>query len=131
MKYEKFHLIDEEMHHQLLEMFGSTEEDGALAVEIIVNADTDDLNTCFYIEDLALVFIFSQNKYAQQLKDYYFELRKQPNWKKVQESHKAFSDEIYAIDDFEYKYDESGILTKIKQKINKSYGQIKEFTSKL
>jgi hypothetical protein len=105
MKYEKFHLIDQEMYDQLLEMFASTEEDGALAVEIIINADTDDLNTCFYIEDLALGFIFSKNKYARQLYDYYFELRKQPNWKKVQEAHKAFSDEIYAIDDFEYESD--------------------------
>lgn len=118
MKYEKLHIIDEEMRNQLVEMLHSTEEDGALAVEVIINADTDDLNTCFYIEDMALGFIFSRSTYTEKLKDYYFELRKQPNWKTVQESHKAFRDELFEIpaDELEYIYNENGILIKIKCK---------------
>lgn len=98
MEYQKLHIITEEMYQQLLDMvFSKDENDLHLAEEIIINADTDDLNTCHYIEDICLISIIT--KPQSPLKHYYLELRKQPNWKLVQEAHLAFRDEAFGIPD--------------------------------
>jgi gamma-glutamyl phosphate reductase len=96
MEYQKLHIITEEMYQQLLDMvFSKDESDLHLAEEIILNADTDDLNTCHYIEDICLTTVIT--KPHSPLNHYYLELRKQPNWKLVQNAHLAFRDEWFGI----------------------------------
>jgi len=96
MEYQKLHVITEEIYQQLLDMiFSKDENDLHLAEEIILNADTDDLNTCHYIEDICLTFVIT--KPQSPLHHYYLELRKQPNWKLVQEVHLAFRDEAFGL----------------------------------
>ena len=98
MEYQKLHVITEEMYQQLLDMvFSKDENDLHLAEEIVLNADTDDLNTCHYIEDICLTSVIT--KPQSPLHHYYLELRKQPNWKLVQEAHLAFRDESFGIPD--------------------------------
>jgi gamma-glutamyl phosphate reductase len=103
MEYQKLHIITEEMYQQLLDMiFSKDENDLHLAEEIILNADTDDLNTCHYIEDICLTTVIT--KPHSPLNHYYLELRKQPNWKLVQDTHLAFRENDFTIDDVEYIY---------------------------
>ena len=98
MEYQKLHIITEEMYQQLLDMvFSKDENDLHLAEEIILNADTDDLMTCHYIEDICLTIVIT--KPTSPLSRYYLNLRKEPNWKLVQEAHLAFRDEQFGLPD--------------------------------
>jgi hypothetical protein len=98
MEYQKIHVINEEMYQQLLDMVFSKDENNLhLAEEIILNANTDDLNTCYYIEDICLTTIAF--KPYSPLNHYYLELKKQPNWKLVQDAKLAFRDEWFGIPD--------------------------------
>jgi hypothetical protein len=98
MKYQKIHIITEEMYQQLLDMIFSKDESNLhLAEEIIVNANTDDLITCKYIEDICLTAVMT--KPTSPISEYYLELRKQPNWKLVQEAYLAFQDEDFGLPD--------------------------------
>jgi hypothetical protein len=98
--YSKIHKIDEEMYQRLLDMVHSVEgNDIGLACEIILNSDTDDLHTCHYIEELSLTLIINQNA-TQNHKDignFYLNLKQQPSWKKVQEAHLAFQDDLFGL----------------------------------
>lgn len=98
MEYQKLHVITEEMYQQLLDMvFSKDENDLHLAEEIISNANTDDLNTYHYIEDICLTIVMT--KPQSPLNHYHLELRKQPNWKLVQETYLTFQDEAFGIPD--------------------------------
>jgi hypothetical protein len=118
MEYSNVHIIDEKMYNQLLEMIGSKEENNAeMAVEILINSDTNDLNTCHYIENLALISMFSSKPFSKTVEKYYTWLKQQPNWKKVQEAHLAFYDNLFNIDEeLIYEYNEDGNLISIKVK---------------
>jgi hypothetical protein len=118
MKYSNLHLIDEERFNQLLEMLSSKDEENAnLAVEILINSDTNDLNTCHYIENLSLVCIFSSKPYAKKVQEYYLYLKQQPNWKKVQDAHLAFYDDLFNIEEeLIYDYNEAGNLVNVRVK---------------
>jgi hypothetical protein len=98
MEYQKLHVITEEMYQQLLDMIFSKDENNLhLAEEIILNADIDDLNTCHYIENICLTSVIT--KPHSPIKHYYLELRKQPNWKLLQDSYLSFRDEWFGIPD--------------------------------
>jgi hypothetical protein len=51
MKYEKFHLIDTERYNTLMDMIQDPLSIG-IAKELIMNSDTQDLITAFYVWDL-------------------------------------------------------------------------------
>jgi hypothetical protein len=96
MEYQKLHIITEEMYQQLLDMvFSKDENDLHLAEEIILNADTDDLMTCHYIEEICLPVIFL--KPISPLSKYYLNLKNQPGWKLVQQNYLAFQDEQFGF----------------------------------
>jgi hypothetical protein len=118
MEYSNVHIIDEERFNQLLEMLSSKDEGNSnLAVEILINSDTNDLNTCHYVENLALVSMFAAKPFSKIVEKYYTWLKQQPNWKKVQEAHLAFYDNLFNIDDeLIYDYNEAGDLINIRVK---------------
>lgn len=98
MEYQKIHVITEEMHKQLLDMIFSSDEDNKkLAEEIILNADTDDLLTCHYIEDICLTTVISKPNFP--IARYYLNLRNEPTWKLIQSNYLAFRDEIFGLPD--------------------------------
>ena len=98
MEYQKLHIITEEMYQQLLDMvFSKDENDLHLAEEIIINANTDDLNTCHYIEDICLTTVIT--KPTSPIARYYLNLRKEPNWKLVQDAHLAFREDMFGLPD--------------------------------
>jgi gamma-glutamyl phosphate reductase len=114
MEYQKLHVITEEMYQQLLDMvFSKDENDLHLAEEIILNADTDDLNTCHYIEDICLMQVMINPN--SKLSQFYINLKKQPNWKLVQDAYLAFQEKDFIINDVEYIY-KKGKLVDIKSK---------------
>lgn len=98
MEYQKIHVITEEMHEQLLDMIFSSDEDNKkLAEEIILNANTDDLLTCHYIEDICLTTVIS--KPNSPIARYYLNLRNEPTWKLIQSNYLAFQDEMFGLPD--------------------------------
>lgn len=98
MEYQKIHVITEEMHEQLLDMIFSSDEDNKkLAEEIILNADTNDLLTCHYIEDICLTTVIS--KPNSPIARYYLNLRNEPTWKLIQSNYLAFQDEMFGLPD--------------------------------
>jgi hypothetical protein len=118
MEYSDIHIIDEKTYDQLLEMIGSKEEGNAeMATEILINADTNDLNTCHFVENIALMCIFSSKPYSKKISEYYLHLKQQPNWKKVQDTHLAFYDELFSIEEeLIYDYNEAGTLLNVRAK---------------
>jgi len=96
MEYQKLHIITAEMYEMLLDMiFSKDENDLHLAEEIILNADTSDLMTCHYIEDICLPVIFS--KPNSPLSRYYLNLKNEPGWKIVQQNYLAFQDDMFGL----------------------------------
>jgi homospermidine synthase len=96
MEYTNIHIIDEEMYNNLLDMIYSKDiNNRELAIEIIFNADTNDLMTCHYIEEICLTTIMTQPK--SPINDFYIHLRNQPNWKIVQQNYLAFQDDMFGL----------------------------------
>ena len=98
MGYSKIHIINEEMYQQLLDMVFSKDGDNKkLAEEIILNSNTDDLITCHYLEEICLMlFMINPNS---KLSQFYINLKNQPKWKKVQQNHLAFQDNMFGLPD--------------------------------
>ena len=114
MEYQKLHIITEEIYNQLLDMLSSKDKnDFYLAEEIILNVNTDDLYTCHYLEEICLIQILINPN--SKLSQFYINLKKQPNWKLVQDAYLAFQEEDFIINDVEYIY-KKGKLVDIKSK---------------
>lgn len=79
MSKENFHIIDEEMFLQLEEMLLSEDfQTKSLAMEIIKQADYNDLSTMFYIKYLYPCFSNYQDPHIFQ--SYFNELRDHPQY---------------------------------------------------